>query len=140
MDKSGPDPAMFKELCSTTDLALRAIKATAQAIVCTMASRMVLERHLRMLTGQFFSTPPSPCRACLALWWTASWNTTSQPRSHRRLCVTSCQKEPASPLPPVTPRRPSRLSSDPSQAMPPHGQMLPVSKASGASSQARAGP
>ncbi len=36
----------FKELCSPTDLALRATKATAQAIGRSMASLLVLEYHL----------------------------------------------------------------------------------------------
>lgn len=46
IDKPGPDPAMFKELRSATDLAQRAAIATAQAISHTMASLEVLERHL----------------------------------------------------------------------------------------------
>lgn len=46
MDESGPDPAAFRELCSTTDLVLCATKTTAQAIGSTMASLVVLERHL----------------------------------------------------------------------------------------------
>ncbi len=43
MDESGPDPAAFKELHSATDLALH---ATAQAICRSMASLVVLERHM----------------------------------------------------------------------------------------------
>lgn len=31
LDESGPDPEMFKELCSVTDLALRATKTTARS-------------------------------------------------------------------------------------------------------------
>lgn len=52
MDESGPNPAKFKELCSATDLAKRATKATAQAIGRAMASlvplmaSLVLECHL----------------------------------------------------------------------------------------------
>ncbi|MCJ8740105.1 hypothetical protein PDJAM_G00055060 [Pangasius djambal] len=46
MDESGPDSAAFKELRSATDLALRATKATAQAIGRSMANLVVLERHL----------------------------------------------------------------------------------------------
>ncbi len=41
-----PDPAAFIELRSATDLALRATKATAQAIGRSVASLVVLERHL----------------------------------------------------------------------------------------------
>ncbi|KAL0154447.1 hypothetical protein M9458_048710, partial [Cirrhinus mrigala] len=45
-DRSALDPATLKELRSATDLALRATKATAQAIGRSMASLVVLERHL----------------------------------------------------------------------------------------------
>lgn len=45
LDESGPDSA-FKELRSTTDLALRATRTTAQAIGRSMANLVVLERHL----------------------------------------------------------------------------------------------
>ncbi|KAI2645948.1 hypothetical protein H4Q32_025302 [Labeo rohita] len=45
-DKSALDPATLTELRSATDLALRATKATAQAIGRSMASLVVLERHL----------------------------------------------------------------------------------------------
>ncbi|XP_077058206.1 uncharacterized protein LOC143710852 [Siphateles boraxobius] len=46
MDEAGPDPEAFRDLRSATDLALRATKATAQAIGRNMASLVVLERHL----------------------------------------------------------------------------------------------
>ncbi len=46
MDESNPNPAAFNELHSATDLALRATKMTAQAIGRSMASLVVLERHL----------------------------------------------------------------------------------------------
>ncbi|KAL0183542.1 hypothetical protein M9458_019238, partial [Cirrhinus mrigala] len=45
-DKSALDTATLTELRSATDLALRATKATAQAIGRSMASLVVLERHL----------------------------------------------------------------------------------------------
>ncbi|KAL0151578.1 hypothetical protein M9458_053095 [Cirrhinus mrigala] len=45
-DKSALDPATLTELRRATDLALRATKATAQAIGRSMASLVVLERHL----------------------------------------------------------------------------------------------
>lgn len=45
MDESGPDQTIFKELCSTTDLALRTTKATAQAIGHAKDSLLVLEHH-----------------------------------------------------------------------------------------------
>lgn len=44
--ESVPDPVAFKELCSMTDLALCATKMTAQAIGKSMASLLLLERHL----------------------------------------------------------------------------------------------
>ncbi len=46
IDESSPNPAAFKELRSATDLALCATKMTAQAIGRSMASLVVLERHL----------------------------------------------------------------------------------------------
>ncbi|ROL29786.1 hypothetical protein DPX16_0843 [Anabarilius grahami] len=46
LDESGLDAPAFKDLRSATDLALRATKATAQAIGRSMASLVVLERHL----------------------------------------------------------------------------------------------
>ncbi len=46
VDESEPDPATFRELRSATGLALRATKTTAQAIGRSMASLVVLERHL----------------------------------------------------------------------------------------------
>ncbi len=46
VDESELDPATLRELRSATDLALRATKTTAQAIGRSMASLVVLERHL----------------------------------------------------------------------------------------------
>ncbi len=46
MDESGWDPNAFTELRTATDLALRATKATAQAISKAMANLVVLECHL----------------------------------------------------------------------------------------------
>ncbi len=43
---SEPDPATLRELRSATDLGLRATKTAAQAIGRSMASLVVLERHL----------------------------------------------------------------------------------------------
>ncbi len=48
MDESNPNPAALSELRSATDLALRATKMTAQVIGRSMASLVVLERHLRL--------------------------------------------------------------------------------------------
>ncbi|KAL0147015.1 hypothetical protein M9458_057539, partial [Cirrhinus mrigala] len=46
MDESGPDLTAFKDLRSTTNLALCATKMTAQAIGRSMASLVVLECYL----------------------------------------------------------------------------------------------
>lgn len=46
MDESGRDPNAFTELRTATDLALRATKATAQAISKAMTNLVVLECHL----------------------------------------------------------------------------------------------
>ncbi len=45
-EDAGLDPASLSDLRSATDLALRATKATAQAIGRSMSSLIVLERHL----------------------------------------------------------------------------------------------
>lgn len=45
MYEYGPDPDAFRDL-STTDLALRATKDTAQAISRAIANLVVLKRHL----------------------------------------------------------------------------------------------
>ncbi len=68
MDESNPNPAAFSELRSATDLALRATKITDQVIGRSMASLVVLERHLRLnLTEMkdadkisFLDSPVSP--------------------------------------------------------------------------------
>ncbi|KAL0157079.1 hypothetical protein M9458_048325, partial [Cirrhinus mrigala] len=67
-DKSTLDPATLTELRSATDLALRATKATAQAIDRSMASLVVLERHLWLTLTEindvdkvpFLDAPVSP--------------------------------------------------------------------------------
>ena len=46
LDESGPFPDTLKDLRSASDLALRATKTTAQALGRSMASLIVLERHL----------------------------------------------------------------------------------------------
>lgn len=46
LDETGPDPTAFRELCSVTNLALRAMKATSQAIGRSKASLVVLECYL----------------------------------------------------------------------------------------------
>ncbi len=68
MDESNPNPTAFSELRSATDLALRATKITDQVIGRSMASLVVLERHLRLnLTEMkdadkisFLDSPVSP--------------------------------------------------------------------------------
>ncbi len=45
-EEAGLDSASLRDLWSTTDLALRATKATAQAIGRSMSSLIVLEHHL----------------------------------------------------------------------------------------------
>ncbi len=62
VDESEPDPATLRELRSATDLALRATKTTAQAIGRSMASLVVLERHLWLTLTEvsFLDAPISP--------------------------------------------------------------------------------
>lgn len=71
MNESSPVPAAFKDMCSTTDLALRATKMTAQLISRSMASLVVLERHNWLNLMQikdaertaFLNSPSLPHRA-----------------------------------------------------------------------------
>ncbi|ROI48126.1 hypothetical protein DPX16_0815 [Anabarilius grahami] len=71
LDESGVDEPAFRDLRSATDLALRATKATAQAIGHSMASLVVLERHLWLNLTEikdldktaFLEAPVSPSRA-----------------------------------------------------------------------------
>ncbi|ROK16088.1 hypothetical protein DPX16_22706 [Anabarilius grahami] len=70
LDEAGHDSATFKELCSATDLALAlcATKTTTQAIGRSMASLVVLERHLWLTLTEikdavkaiFLDSPVSP--------------------------------------------------------------------------------
>lgn len=68
MDKSGPDPASFRELRSATDLALCDTKTTAQSIGRLMGSLVVLKRHLWLTLTEikdvdevpFLDSPVSP--------------------------------------------------------------------------------
>ncbi len=64
VDESNLNPTAFSELRSATDLALRATKMTAQAIGRSMASLVVLKRHLWLkLTWMkviFLNSPVSP--------------------------------------------------------------------------------
>lgn len=65
---SGPEPALFKELCSATDLALRATKATAEAIGPAISCQVVptygsSSLSQRTLTGRPFLSPPFPHQA-----------------------------------------------------------------------------
>ncbi len=64
IDESEPDPVTLRELRSATDLALRATKTTAQAIGRSMASLVVLERHLWLtlteIKDAFLDAPISP--------------------------------------------------------------------------------
>ncbi len=67
-DEFGLDPTMLRGLRSVTDLALRATKTMAQAIGCSMASLVVLERHLWLTLTEikdadkvpFLDAPVSP--------------------------------------------------------------------------------
>ncbi len=75
MDESNPNPAAFSELRSMTDLALRATKMIAQAIGRSMASLVMLERHLWLNLTEikdvdkvpFLDFPVSPTRLVLQL-------------------------------------------------------------------------
>ncbi len=73
MDKAGPDPAAFRELCSATDLALCATKTMAQAFCRSIANLVVLECQLWLTLTEIMecvqcplpglsSLPPWPVR------------------------------------------------------------------------------
>ncbi len=60
VDESEPYPATLRELRSSTDLALRATKTTAQAIGRSMASLVVLEHHLWLTLTEIKARTGSP--------------------------------------------------------------------------------
>ncbi|KAL0148358.1 hypothetical protein M9458_056338, partial [Cirrhinus mrigala] len=60
-DKSALDSTTLTELRSATDLALHATKATARAIGRSMASLVVLERHLWLTLMQMKDVDKVPC-------------------------------------------------------------------------------
>ncbi len=117
VDESEPDPATLRELRSATDLALRATKTTAQAIGRSMASLVVLERHLWLTLTEikdadrvsFLDAPISPS-ASLDLRWKDSLSASQRHRRRHRLCDTSCPSAPAQQLLRVAPGL-RRLSS-----------------------------
>ncbi len=112
VDESEPDPATLRELRSATDLALRATKATAQAIGRSMASLVVLERHLWLTLTEikdadrvsFLDAPISPS----GLFGPAVKGFAEHRRRHR-LCDTSCPSAPAQQLLRVGPSSPRNL-------------------------------
>ncbi len=117
VDESEPDPATLRELRSATDLALRATKTTAQAIGRSMASLVVLERHLwltlteiRTRTGSPSLMLQFPPAASLDLRWKDSLSASQRHRRRHRLCDTSCPSAPAQQLLRVAPGL-RRLSS-----------------------------
>ncbi|KAI2656961.1 Transposon Ty3-G Gag-Pol polyprotein [Labeo rohita] len=106
-DKSALDPATLTELRSATDLALRATKATAQAIGRSMASLVVPERHLWLTLTEikdadkvpFLDAPISP-QVCLGRPWRDSLSVSLRHKSRPRLCDTFCQNaRPSQPRP-----------------------------------------
>ncbi len=70
-EEAGLDSASLRNLRSTTDLALRATKATAQAIGHSMSSLIVLEHHLKLTKKFPSSTLWSRQAACLDQVWRA---------------------------------------------------------------------
>ncbi len=64
MDESGQHQDAFKS-CVVTDLALRTMKATAQAIGKTMASLVVLERHIWLNLTEIRNAEKMVCTALL---------------------------------------------------------------------------
>ncbi len=108
VDESEPDPATLRELRSATDLTLRATKTTAQAIGRSMASLVVLERHL-WLTVASLMLQFTPA-ASLDLRWKDSLSASQKHRRRHRLCDTSCPSAPAQQLLRVAPGL-RRLSS-----------------------------
>ncbi len=59
-EEAGLDSASLRDQRSATDLALRATKATAQAIGRSMSSLIVLERHLWLMMKEMKETGKVP--------------------------------------------------------------------------------
>ncbi|XP_073720027.1 uncharacterized protein [Misgurnus anguillicaudatus] len=112
MDETVPDPSTFKDLCSATDLALRATKVATQAVGRAMASLVVLERHLllnltesRIRIGLPFLTCPCRCRGSSALLWKGSPSALLRHRNWHRLCGISFLNDPPQRLRPAAQNR-----------------------------------
>ncbi len=121
-EEAGLDAASLSDLRSGTDLALRATKATAQAIGRSISSLIVLEHHFwLMITAMneadkvpFLDAPVSSG----SLFGPALCNASQRLRSHLKRCDTSSRNAPALLLLPIILGL-CRLSRQLSQCQPP---------------------
>ncbi len=110
--------ASLRDLRSTTDLALRSTKATAQAIGRLMFSLIVLERHLWLTMMEMKEADKVPF-----LHDPVSSGSLFGPAVKSSQCDTSSLSAPALPLHPVTPDL-RRLSRQLNQRQPPQSTDL----------------
>ncbi len=66
-EEAGLDAASLRDLRSATDLALRATKATAHAIRCSMSSLIALERNLLLTVTEMKEADKVPFLDALVL-------------------------------------------------------------------------
>ncbi len=87
-EEAGLDAASLRYLRSETELALRATKATAQAIGRSISNLIFLERHLWLTMTEMKEAEKVPfldapvLSACLDQLWSALRNTSRRLRSH----------------------------------------------------------
>ncbi len=116
-EEASLDAASLRDLRSTTDLALHATKATAQAIGRSMSSLIVLERHLWLTMAEMKEADKVPLvdapfhqAACLDQLWRALLNASRRLRSRLKRCNTSSLSTPAPSLATAGPPRKQPLN------------------------------
>ncbi len=105
-EEAGLDAASLRDLRSVTDLALRATKATLQAIGRSMSSLIVLKCHLWLTMTEMKEADKVPFLEAPvlsgSLFGPALLNASQRLRSHLKRCNTSSLSAPALLLLPVT--------------------------------------
>ncbi len=104
--EQGPDPEIFRELRSATDLALRATKMTAQSIGRAMGSLVVLDRHLWLTLTDMkdaekavLLNAPSVLQGFLVARWNPPWSNSPRHKRNPGRWSISCRNALVSHLP-----------------------------------------
>ncbi len=146
-EEAGLDSAFVRDLRSATELALRATKATDNAIRHSMASLIVLECHLWLTMTEMkeadkvpFLGAPVSSGSLFGQLWRVLLNASRRLRSHLRQCNTSSLNAPALTLLQVTPDL-RRLSRQLNQRQAPRSpDLLKIGEIEGARARHNAAP